>query len=140
MVAIESTLLMGAVLLGIVIAVGLGRDWERTPTTGEDQVTTLVNLFKQPITWSVLFVVAVLLFAIGALAYVDGPNVLGLGQAAGELLLIAGSAVSVVMFVFGGLYAAYRNRGLKQAQAVGVSSVLLGLILVGVIGVMLLTS
>lgn len=139
MVAIESTLLMGAVLLGIVVVIGLIRDWERTPSTGENQMSSFVGLFKRPATWTVLFVGIVALFGVGALAYVDGSNALGLGPAMGELILVAGGVLLLTVFIYGGLYTGYRNRGLKEAQAAGISSILLGGLFILVIGAVLLT-
>lgn len=135
MAAIESTLVMGVVLLGIVAVIGFIRDWERTPDTGADQATTLVALFRRPVTWAVLFVAGVTLSAVAATAYVGGENVLGIGPGLGELALIAIGLSLLVGFLYGGLYSVYRSRGLGQAQAAGVSSVLLGLLFILVVAV-----
>lgn len=140
MAAIESTILMGLVLLGIVAAIGVLRDWERIPRTDGDKAESLVGLFRKPVTWTVLFVVFALLFVVGAIAFVDGTNVLGIGPAMGELILIGGFGAVLVGFLFAGLYAAGKNRGLKASQAVGASSIVLGFLFILAIAVMLLTA
>lgn len=140
MAAIESTILMGAVLLGIVAAIGVLRDWERGPRSGGDRAAALVGVFRKPVTWTVLFVVFALLFAVGAIAYVEGSNPLGIGPAMGELILVAGFGAVLVGFLFAGLYAAAKNRGMKGAQAAGASSIVLAFLFIGAIAVMLLTA
>jgi hypothetical protein len=97
-------------------------------------------VFRQPVTWTVLFVVMALVFSIGTVAFVGGTNVLGIGPAIGELILLSGFGAVLVGFLFAGLYAAARNRGLREAQAVGASSIVLGFLLIGAITVLLLTS
>lgn len=140
MAAIQSTVVMGLVLLGIIAAIGVVRDWERTPGSGEDHAASVVEVFRKPVTWTVLFVVMALVVSVGAVAFVDGSSVLGISPAAGELILLAGSGVILVGFLFAGLYAAARNRGLREAQAVGASSIVLGFLFIGVIAVVLLTA
>jgi hypothetical protein len=140
MAAIESTILMGLVLLGIVAAIGVLRDWERGPRSGDDRAASLVGLFRKPVTWTVLFVVFALLFVVGALAFVDGTNVLGIGPAMGELILVGGFGAVLVGFLFAGLYAAAKNRGMKGAQAAGASSIVLVFLFIAVVAVLLLTA
>lgn len=140
MAAIESTILMGLVLLGIVAAIGVLRDWERTPRSDGDRAASLVGVFRKPVTWTVLFVVFALLFVIGAIAFVDGTNVLGIGPSMGELILVGGFGTVLVGFVYAGLYATAKNRGMKGAQAVGASSIVLAFLFIGVVAVLLLTA
>ena len=138
MAAIESTLLMGAVLLVIVVAIGFARDWERSPAPNKDQVASLVGVLRGPMVWTVGFVLLALLFMAGAIAFVGGENVLGIGPDVAELLLLAGFGIVMTVFLFVGLYAGARNRGLKGAQAAGIGSILLGLLAVVVISLRLL--
>ena len=140
MTAIGSTVLMGGVLLVIILAIGVIRDWERTPTPEGSQVGSVVEMLRNPITWTVGFVVFALLLVVGATAFVGGSNVLGLGQAEGELILLGVFGSAIVGFLFVGLYAAGRNRGLKDAQAAGIGSILLALLLVVVISLQLLAT
>jgi hypothetical protein len=140
MAAIESTLLMGGVLLVIIVATGLARDWERSPATDRDQAASLVDVFRSPITWTVGFVTLALLLAAGAIAFVGGSDVLGIGRNAGELILMGVFGALMAGFVFAGLYATARNRGLKGAQAAGLGSIILGLLLVVGISLRLLLS
>jgi len=138
MAAIESTLLMGGVLLVVVLAIGLVRDWERSPTPERNQAASVIGVFRNPMTWTVGFVVFALLLAVGATAFVGGSNVLGIGQTGGELILFSVFGTAIVGFLFVGLYAAGRNRGLKDAQAAGIGSILLALLVVVVIALRLL--
>jgi hypothetical protein len=140
MAAIESTLLMGGVLLVVVLAIGLVRDWERSPAPERSQAGSVIDVFRHPMTWTVGFVVFALLLVIGATAFVGGSNVLGIGQSGGELILLGVFGTAIVGFLFAGLYAAGRNRGLKDAQAAGIGSILLALLLVVIISLQLLTS
>jgi uncharacterized integral membrane protein len=140
MAAIESTVLMGGVLLVIILAIGLVRDWERSPTPERNQVGSVIEVFRNPMTWTVGFVVFALLLVIGATAFVGGSNVLGIGQAEGELILLGVFGTAIVGFLFVGLYTAGRNRGLKDAQAAGIGSILLALLVVAVISLRLLTA
>jgi hypothetical protein len=139
MAAIESTLLMGAVLLVIIVAIGLIRDWERSPAPEKDQAASLVGALRSPMVWTVGFVVLALLFMFGAVAFVGGSTVLGIGSGTAELLLVGGFGAAMAGFLFAGLYAAARNRGLKGAQAAGIGSIILGLLAVVVISLRLLT-
>lgn len=138
MAAIESTVLMGGVLLVVILAVGVIRDWERSPAPETGQTASVIELFRNPITWTVGFVVLALLVVIGAVGFVGGSNVLGIGQAEGELILLSVFGVAIVGFLFVGLYSAGRSRGLKDAQAAGIGSILLALLLVVVISLRLL--
>ncbi len=140
MAAIQSTVLMGGVLLVVMLAIGLVRDWERSPAPKTSQAASVVEVFRNPITWTVGFVVFALLIVIGAVGFVGGSNVLGIGRSEGELILLSVFGVAIVGFLFVGLYTAGRNRGLKNAQAAGIGSILLALLLVVVISLRLLSA
>jgi len=138
MVAIESTLLTGFVLLVVFVGIGLMRDWERVPGSGEDRTASVVDALRSPMAWTVGFVVLALLFSVAAIAAVGGSSVIGVGQGTGELILLGGFGAVMSGFLFGGLYAMMRNRGLKGAQAAGMGSIVLGLLFVVGIAVKLL--
>ena len=138
MAAIESTLLMGAVLLVIIVTIGVVRDWERSPAPDGDQAASLIAAVRSPIALTVGFVALALLLMVGAVAFVGGSDVLGIGTGTGELILMGGFGTVMIGFLFAGLYAAARNRGLKDAQAAGIGSIILGLLLVVVIALQLL--
>jgi hypothetical protein len=138
MAAIESTLLMGAVLLVIIVGIGFVRDWERSPAPGKDQAASLVGAVRSPMAWTVGFVLLALLFMVGAVAFVGGSGAIGIDQQAGEVILIGGSVAVMAGFLFAGLYAGARNRGLKGAQAAGIGSIILGLLAIVAISLRLL--
>lgn len=143
MATIESplggTLLMGLVLLAVILAIGVLRDWERSPGSGEDRAASLVGALRSPVVWTVGFVGFALLFMVGAIAFVGGSTVLGIGPGIGELILLGGVGAVMVGFLFTGLYAAAKNRGLKSAQAAGIGSIVLGFLVIVVISLQLLT-
>jgi len=138
MAAIESTLLMGGVLLAIVVAIGLVRDWERSPGPDTDRATSVAGVLSSPVAWTLGFFALALLFAVSAIGYVGGSDVIGIGAATGELILVAGFGLVMTGFLFAGLYAAARNRGMKSAQAAGSGSIVIGLLAVVVISIRLL--
>ena len=138
MAAIQSTVLMGGVLLVVILAIGVVRDWERSPAPETGQAASVIELFRNPMTWTVGFVVLALLVVIGAVAFVGGSNVLGIGQGEGELILLSVFGVGVVGFLLVGLYTAGRSRGLKNAQAAGIGSILLAFLFMIVIALRLL--
>lgn len=140
MAAIESTILMSIVFLSIIAALVFIRDWERAQSSGLDRMTVLIQTLGHPVAWTVIFIFGAGLFALGAIGYVGGSGVIGLGSSVGEMILI-GAGISVfVVFLFGGLYAASRNRGMKDAQAAGLSSIALGLLFVFAIAMVLVTT
>jgi len=134
------TLLMGLVLLAVILAIGVVRDWERSPGSGRDRVASLAGALRSPVVWTVGFVGFALLFMVGAIAFVGGSTVLGIGPGTGELILLGGIGVVMTVFLFTGLYAAAKNRGLKGAQAAGIGSIVLGLLVVVAISLRLLTT
>jgi hypothetical protein len=138
MAAIQSTVLMGGVLLVVILAIGVVRDWERSPAPETGQAASVIELFRNPMTWTVGFVVLALLVVIGAVAFVGGSNVLGIGQGEGELILLSVFGVGIVGFLLVGLYTAGRSRGLKNAQAAGIGSILLAFLFMIVIALRLL--
>jgi uncharacterized integral membrane protein len=140
MAAIQSTVLMGGVLLVVILAIGLVRDWERSPAPEMSQGASVVEVVRSPMTWTLGFVVLAVLIVIGAIGFVGGSNVLGIGRSEAELILLSVFGVAIVGFLFVGLYAAGRNRGLKNAQAAGIGSILLAFLLVVVISLRLLTT
>ena len=56
MAAIESTLLMGGVLLVIIVSIGLVRDWERSPGPDTSKAASMSDALSNPVVWTVGFV------------------------------------------------------------------------------------
>lgn len=133
---LASTLLMGLILLALVAVVVWGRNWRRTsPSTAE--ADAFGRLLGSSTTWTLVFVVVALGAAAGAVALVGGVGfevpsetiVLGL---AGAFLLLLG------VYLFGGVYASARSKGMGRAPAVGLGSAVLGLLFLGLIVLQLL--
>ncbi len=121
--ALLSTLVMGAVLLGVLALVLRARPWQTpAPTFGlEAGAASRVN---GPLGWSVGFFVVTLLVTLLAMFYAGGEAVAGIDNATlglglwVSLALVVGAAT--VISVFGAL----KSRGLNNAQAAAVSATL----------------
>lgn len=126
-----STLVTGLVLLITVVTVLRIRKWERSEPLfkAEHDVSSLL---ENPTALTGIFLVLALGFTVGAIAYVGGISV-GIDPAVIGQLLIAAFGVVVLLFVLFGVYIAARARGLSSAPAVGVSSVLLGILVLVII-------
>lgn len=144
-----SMAVMGFVLLAVAGTAVRGVDWrqykpETRPGTGDERGDALSRygsvlgaVARNPGTWYVAFVVLVFGFVAGALAMVTSPP--ELGGAVGVALILA-SAVVLCSFLFWGIYASGRYRGLASAQAAMAGAWALGALLIVAIVVKLVVS
>ncbi len=133
---VASTVLMGLLLIGVVVAVIRGRDWyDYSPTPGDgDLGEALLALARRPVTWMVTFFVLVAGFGAATVLLVTDASLPG-----GSGLIWAGFGVVLGGFAFLGAYSAARTRGRPNAQAVAEGAFLVGLLLVAVIAARLVT-
>ncbi len=128
---LASTLVTGFVLLITIVTVLRIRKWERNePLLKPD--ADVSSVLENPTILTGIFLVLALGFTLGAIAYVGGISV-GIDPAMIGQLLIGAFGVVVVLFVLVGVYLAARARGLSSAPAVGVSSVLFGILVLTII-------
>ena len=133
---LASTVLMGLVLFALIAVVAWGRDWRRVGDA-EPTPRTIGRVLGGPTTWTVLFALVALGAAAGAVAVVGGAGV----DIPGETVvagLVAALGLLVAIYLFAGVYASARSRGLGRAPAVGLGSVVLGLLFLGLIVLQLL--
>jgi len=140
-----STVVMGLFLLATIAFVRSG-DWRAySPPEQERSLgSTVAGIARSPVAWIVGFLVAAFAAGGAAVLFVGGGLVAGgpeltptLQQLAG--LVIGGVfALAIFLFFLLGSYASARGRGLKSAQAAGVTAALFGLLFVVVISVKLL--
>ena len=141
------TLLSGLVLLVIVAFVLQLRSWRR----GEEELrrtstgirrpasadVAVADAIKSPTTWTVGFLLLVLVAVAGAMAMVGAlPVPESVQPLVGTVLLIL-SAVVLGGFVFAGVYASVRSRGYGSAPAFGLGSLAVGLVAMTVVVVRL---
>ncbi|MEF8781220.1 MAG: hypothetical protein V5A46_11130 [Haloferacaceae archaeon] len=96
---------------------------------------TVVALSRDPGVWAAGFVLVAIGLGLGAVAVVGG----GGGLPTGALTVAVGATIGlvVVSYLLWGTYAASRQRGLGNAQAVGVGIGTLGLLFVLLVAVQL---
>lgn len=133
---LASTLLMGLILLALVAVVAWSRNWRRT-SPAVSQADTLGRLLSSPTTWTVVFAVVALGAAAGAVAIVGGAGI-EVPDETVVLALVGAFLLLLAAYLFGGVYASARSKGMGRAPAVGLGSAVLGLLLVGLIVLQLL--
>jgi len=134
---VASTVLMGLLLVGVVVAVLRSRDWyDYSPTDEESGVgETLERLARSETVWMASFLVLVLLFGGAAVLFVSG------GSVPGGVTLIGGAfAVVVTGYVYLGAYSSARSRGRPTSQAVAEATMLVLLLVAAAIAVRLVIS
>ena len=125
------TLLSGLVLLAIVALVLRLRGWRRKRVGGPGPPSveaTLADVVRSPTTWTVGFLLIVLVAVAGALAMVGAVPLPEGAQGTVTTALLGLGAVLLGGFVFGGVYASVRSRGHGSAPAVGLGSLAVGLL------------
>lgn len=144
------TVLSGLVLLGMVALVLRLRRWRRgpaelrrtsTPPRGASTPSTadveLAALLRDPTTWTVGFLLLVLVAVAGSLAMVGAVPVPESAQPLVGAVLLGVSAIVLAGFVFAGVYASVRGRGYGSAPAFGLGSLAVGLLAMVVVVVQL---
>lgn len=127
---LASTLLMGVFLLVIVAGIAGLRRWQHEEARPRTRGTMLSGIARSPQTWIVVFGLVVVALVGGSLLYVGGLELPSVSQGAVWTGLVALLGLVFLVFVFLGIYDAARSRGLKASQAAGVSSMILGMLLV----------
>ena len=125
------TLLSGLILLAMVVLVLRLRRWRRDPgTVGAARSADVVfaDALHNPTTWTVGFLVLVLVAVAGALAMVGALPVPESAQPIVGTAMLVGLGLVLGGFVFAGVYASVRNRGYGSAPAAGMGSLVLGLL------------
>lgn len=140
---ITSALLMGLFLIAIAAAFIRIRNWEEVTAVREagSGLDLIEDAFNSPATWTVLFVVVALGLTMLAVALVGGAPLPGLtlpGQGLMESAFIGVVGLVFGAFLFLGLVAAARSRGLSYAPAVAFSAIMIGIIFVTIVTVKLL--
>lgn len=134
--ALLLSLLSGLVLVAIAVGALRLRRWRRFTATGRGPVSTdvaIARTLRSPTTWTVGFLVITLLATAGALAVVGALPLPEGAQPAVTTALLGISALVLGGFVFLGVYASVRNRGYGTAPAVGMASLVVGLVAIVVV-------
>lgn len=144
-----STLLMGLLLLAVAVAIarqgqratpgGSGAtvrtsyaEWSNRDAPHESRLLEIAN---NPIAWTLSFVLLAIVLLGGAVLFVTEPGNFG-GIIQSAVLALVGALL--LGFVFFGTYFSVRERSGMTAVAVGVSSVVVGLLmLIGVVAALL---
>lgn len=133
-------LLSFVVLLGVAALVLRLRNWRRgpaelrgmTPTRWSPSTSTpsadLAEAFRDPMAWTVGFLLLVLVTVAGALAAVGAMPIPESAQGLVGTALLVVAAVVLGGFVFAGTYSSVRGRGYGSAPATGLGALVLGLI------------
>ncbi|QLH81497.1 hypothetical protein [Halosimplex pelagicum] len=136
---LASTVLMGLLGVGVVLFVLRSRQWRHyvprvaaEVAAGERPASGLSEFAGRTSTWTAGYVVLVLGFMFGAMAYAGGAIT---GPA------VIGAVVALVAaFLVAGVYFAMRDNGRPSAQAAAGSAVATGLLAVVAITVVLVTT
>lgn len=137
--ALLSTVITGAALLAVLAVVFRLRDWQH-PSPSVASAAGTARRANGPLGWSIAFFVIAFGLTGLAILYATGEPVAGLEPAAIGMLVLG-----TVLTVFGvgslvAVYGAVRSRGLNSAQAAGLSSLLLGTLVLVAIAAQLLLS
>ncbi|MFB6148068.1 MAG: hypothetical protein ABEJ48_00230 [Halobacteriales archaeon] len=130
---VTSTLLMGAIVLAVAVLIMRLRAWRASPTPhgGGDGGTGgfssavadgLVKLARDPMGWTLAFVVTILLFGGATLVFAGWVSVPPALQGTLGLLIGGLFGLLFVIYIFAGTYLAARSRGLANSMAVAVGS------------------
>lgn len=130
---LASTLVMGALGVGVVVLVLRGRRWHHyVPSVaygldagGAAPGSVLSRVAGSTNTWTLVYLVTVLGFLGGALVTLSG--------AVNEMALIAGLVAVIVVYIVAGVYIAMRGNGRPSSQAAAGSAVTLGFLFVAAI-------
>lgn len=136
---LTSTFLMGLVLLGILLLAGRYRNWRRAPEGRLVSEEPITDVFHSPTTWMIVFVAIAFLFTAGAIAVASEISLPGVGAQLG-MIVGAGVGLVIVAYTVLGTYFSAKARGFKTAQAVGLSSGVLGVLFLVAITIRLLLS
>lgn len=137
-VNLVSTLAMGVILLGIVVAISLVRDWRAAPVSagGRPEVEGALD---STATWGVGFVAAALVLAVVAIAVVDG-SFPAIGGGTALTLFLGLLGLVLVLFLGVGVYVSAVNRGLPPAMGAAMGVITVSSLILLAIVVQLLTA
>lgn len=139
-----SAALMGLFLLAVVVLANRYRtrsysiQTRREVEREEDYLMFANRLVRNPTTWVVAFLVLVVGFVAGAVAFLGGVSVPEPSRQLIWLAVAGGLAVLLSLYLGVGLYLSARSRGHKSAQAAGVAVIALGFLFLGAVTVKLL--
>jgi hypothetical protein len=131
-VYIASTLVMGLLAVGVFALVMRSRHWHQyTPQAaygqldagGSRPMSALGRFANTPSVWTLTFFLLALALLVGATVAASG----GTGVLSG-MGIAAALGVVVVGYLVGGVYAAMRQHGRSNAQAVAASAAALGVV------------
>lgn len=140
---ITSAILMGLFLIAIAAGFMRLRDWQEVVTVREAEsgLDFIARILYTPATWILLFVLVALGLTMLAVVFVGGTPVPGMsmpGQGVIEAAFIGVVGLVFAAFLFLGLFAGAKNRGLSNAPAVAFSAIVMGLIFVTIVTIKLL--
>lgn len=132
------TILVASVLFGLMV-VGIAaylssHEWRQyTPLLAPpDGRSSLARAAESPAVWTAVFLVVVVGFGLAVVAAVSG-NVSEGAQRTAGLLLAAGTAIGLTLYLFYGTFVSARNHGLTSSQAAAVGSWAIGLLFILVV-------
>lgn len=127
---VASTVLMGLLLIGVIVAIVRGRNWYdySPPTTETSPGETLLAVARTPAAWMAVFFVLVAGFGGATVLLVTDTALPG-----GSMVIWAGFGIILGGFAFLGAYSAARTRGRPNSQAVAEGAFLLGFLVLAVI-------
>jgi len=126
------TVVSGLVLLAMLLVILRVRSWRQEPAAegapAESGWTRASEALNSPTTWTFGFLLLVLLAVTGALAVVGGLPIPEATQAAATTAVMVATGLVLAGFVFAGIYSSVRSRGLGSAPAVGLGSLVIGVL------------
>ena len=131
-----STLLTGALVLAVVLVAVRWVDWQVYTSDGPEGPGMVSRAAGHPTVWIVGFLLLLVVFGGGTVAFVAGILSESLVNAVG-LVLGAAAAAVVGGYLFYGVYASARGRGRPSSVAVAEGSTLVGAMFLLVITVKL---
>lgn len=145
-----STVLMGVFLvavLGVVVRLRASHSEATSRSTGTNLPQTAVEApsttetgtgaSATPIGWVIGFLGLVVVAGGGAVVFVGGNVLPGIGPQVAGIALVVVFGGLLCSYFFSGIYLSLRSHGRKSAEATGVALWLLGLLAIGVIAAQL---
>lgn len=130
---LASTALMGLFVVAVLMWMARSRGWYHySPTVvsegwspGVERGSSVGRLASQPAVWIVSFIVLIIGFVVGVIAFISAPA--GSGSMAGPAVALGGGLL-VVGYLLYGVYYAAKQRGHPRSLAVAESATVAGVL------------
>lgn len=137
---LASSALTGVLLIGVLAYLVRMATRRRYAAALGDRPGIATELAGSPVAWTVSFLALTLGLGLGAVVFVSGASAPGVDAGAVGAAIAALALLVLGLFFFFGIYRSARYRGLKSAQAAGMGTWLVGMVVIAAVLVKLLVA